>query len=156
MTQLDVKTLCLNITETFRVVPELKVIQDINDITDSIPPGDMPLLMVYPNETEGSSSSETQGKTFGGGANRPVQIEDTTISIDVYIGIAGGVPLRDILAQLIDVWNALNEIIRAQTIQPYFGDSQIKSFQWTMTRSELRFAGVPHYGISIDLSVREF
>lgn len=156
MTQLNVTDLCKNITETFRSIPELRTVYDIDQILDSIPPNDMPLLMVYPNETTADEQSGTQMTTFGGGAIRPIQVEGIVIACDVYIGTQGGLPVLDAITSMLKIWDAVNEKVRLQTIKPYFGDVQIKAFSWTLERSTLIYNQKPYWGLTLELTITEF
>lgn len=156
MTQLNIKTLCNNISNTFRAMKLTTIIYDIDEIKDNIPPDDMPLLMVYPETSEGDTTGSTQQTTFGGGANRPVQNEEATINVDIYVETIGGKPINEWLPNLIDAWDEVLTFIRAQTIQPYFGDEQIKAYQWDIARVELKYSGQSFSGIQVSLSIREF
>lgn len=156
MTQLNIKTLCQNISDTMRQLQLTNDVYDIDEIKDHIPDGDLPLLMVYPETSEGDTASGTQMSTFGGGANRPVQVEDSSINVDIYIAPVGGKPLQESLVILVDVWNEVLTLVREQTVKPYFGDSQVSSFQWEMTRVEFQFSTMRYHGIQLQLSFTEF
>ena len=156
MTQLDERQLCSDIAETFREVANLNRVQDVDEITDTIPEGDMPLLMVYPATTEGDAFGGTQMSSFGGGINRPVQVETCVIDVDIYIGRITGMPFQEAMDLLFQVWAAVKTIVRNQTVKPYFNNAQIQSFQWSMERGTLSFSGADYYGFTLQLSFTEF
>jgi hypothetical protein len=156
MTVLNVEGVCTSIADTFAAVADVNLVWNIDEILDNIPDGDMPLLMVYPESTEFDVGSGTQMTTFGGGAKRPVVQEETTIRADTYVSKVGGKPLREVLLLQTQLWDVLKSTLSAQTVKPYFGNEQIKSFQASMSRVIFPFSSYTFYGIQIDIVIREF
>lgn len=156
MTLLNIEGICTSIATTFTTVADLNLVWNIDDILDNIPDGDMPILMVYPESTSFDVGSSTQMTTFGGGSKRPVIQEETTIRADVYVAKVGGKPLREVLPLQTQLWDVLKTELSAQTVKPYFGNEQVKSFQPSMNRVLLPFSSYNYYGIQIDIVIREF
>lgn len=156
MAQIEIAPLCTAISDRFRGVAPLRRIEDATEITETIPPGDMPLLIVYPESHEAATNSGTQMNTFGGGANRPVIQEEPLIHVDVYLGLIGQANLAEVLGKMMECWDAMANVFRSETVQPYFGYEHIKSFQWSISRVELRFAGNRYWGMSGELTIRSF
>lgn len=144
------------IAAKLKPIKKIHRVQDVDQITESIPPADLPLLMIYPNSISGDTLGSTQMSTFGGSANQiPVVVEDAIITCDIYIAQVGA-NLAESIKDLTEVFDDVLEVVRAETTQPYWGSDLIKSYQWDMERGIIEYAKVSYFTITLTLTIREF
>ena len=154
MTYYDLKTVNTSIEDTLAAAAGLVRSQDLADLTENIPSGDMPLIQVLPTTWNGAAFSDTHTKSFGGrGTNTtPFQPKTWTYTVFVYVAPVAGAKFSEVMVKLVTIAAAIQDIIDEQTVEPLFGNEAIKSFQYSAERGIIPYSGVDHYGFTITIS----
>lgn len=152
------KDICDGIRDTVGAAAGIKRVQSVDEITESIPEMDMPLLMVYPQAWGADTGGETQKSSFG---SSPLIQASPVYVADVYIPSKSGI--AESFGVLVNVADEIDLLIEAQTTLPLFGvladdgiTKAIKSFQWTGERVTLEYASVNYDGIRYTFTMSIF
>jgi hypothetical protein len=130
--------------------------QTYDELTESIPPGDMPLLQVYPEGNPGVAVGGTTDRTsFGGG----VRVQQYVIHADYYARQRSHID-EDMKA-LVDGIDAMEAVLVTENLKPYFGLSDdagndaIESFNWSWSRVTFVYgdAQTPYVGARFVINV---
>lgn len=135
MAAYNFKTVNTAIVTTIKGISLIKEVQDIDDLTETIPDQDTPLAQVYPDGwANASEESTTQIITFGGGSDSKsgLRQHSWTHIVDIYVN------KRSRFSEAMSLWSdiaqAVIEKIDDQPANAPFGSSAIKSYQYAGER----------------------
>lgn len=150
------EAICDGIRDTLNA-EGIKRVQSVDEITESIPEGDMPLLMTYPQSWGADTGGDTHKSSFGGS---PLIQASPVYVADVYIPSKGSI--AESFGLLVTIADQCDLLIEAQTEPTLFSvlddanNPAIKSFSWTGERVTLEYAGVNYPGIRYTFTMSIF
>lgn len=148
--------ICDGIRDTVGAAASIVRSQSVDEITESVPPGDMPLLMVYPQSWGADVGGDTQKSTFTGSVIQSSPVYHA----DIFIPKKGSI--KDSFGLLVQVADECDLLIEAQKSPTLFGvldsasNPAIKSFGWTGERVTIEYAGENYAGIRYSFTLRIF
>ncbi|MCK6580361.1 MAG: hypothetical protein L6Q98_19885 [Anaerolineae bacterium] len=111
---------------------------------------DLPMLQVYWQSLDTSTGSENDRIAMRGG----VRVTQCVFHADVYARQRG--MISEDAARTLELAEAVQEILEAQDVKPYFGLIGVKSFRWTAERVTFDYAGVAYAGVRFVITVWVF
>lgn len=149
--------ICDGIRTTLGAAAGIKRIQSVDEITESIPEGDMPLLMTYVQSWGADTGGDTQKSSFG---SSPLIQSSPVYVADVYIPSKGSI--AESFGVLVTIADQCDLLIEAQVGITLFGvldsasNAAIKSFSWSGERVTLEYADVNYPGIRYTFTMSIF
>lgn len=148
--------ICDGIRDTIGVAASIKRKQSMDEITESVPEGDTPLLMVYNQSWGADTGGDTHKSTFTGSV-----IQSSPIYVaDIFVPKKGSI--AESFGLLVQIADECDLLIEAEKIPTLFGvlDSAskpaIKSFSWTGERVTIEYAGTNYAGIRYTFTMSIF
>lgn len=154
MATYTIASICTNIHETFEEIAEINRVFNYDEIPDSIPNMDLPLIMVYPNLISPmSGGSETQVFSFGGGSTK-MAIKEFVFIADLFVKQRAN--FNESLIALVPLAQIVLDKVEAQPTRAPFGDEAISSFQFEGERSVINYGDADYDCVRYTISVRVF
>lgn len=132
--------------------------QSYDELTEGI--HDLPLLQVYPETQTGVSvGAETDRMTFGGAGGEedtPARDKEYIIHADYYARQRSHI--GEDMAALVNGIDAMENVLEAVNVKPYFSLEGIKAFSWFWTRVAFQYGDpqVRYVGARFEIRVRVF
>lgn len=122
------KQLVEDIARKFENIEQINEVQRLETI--GLHALNYPVVQVYLESGELSTSSETHQKTFGGSSF----VHGCQVYVDVYI-TPRGADLGNEIVEQVDLLDICYAVFEAQNKSPYFGNNSIRSFKvkWDTT-----------------------
>ena len=122
--------------------------QSYSELTEGIE--DLPLLQVYPQAGETDIAGSGDRTTFRAG----VRQAEVLIHCDVLCRQRSHID--EDMAKTVEMVEAVQVVLEAQDVKPYFGLAGIKGYHWRWERVIFPYAGVEYFGARFFLTVRVF
>ncbi len=148
-------TLNTSIENTLATATGITRAQDLDEISESIPNADMPLLMVYPDNWASATDSQTNKNTFGGVVDDPLQRKSIVFNVDVYIAQVGA-KFSESMVSYATIAQAITDVLNAELLKPLFSDAAIENFTWSAERVVLNYSNVDYIGIRFTITLEIF
>lgn len=148
--------ICDGLRDTIGAAASIIRSQSVDEITESVPPGDTPLLMIYPQSWGADTGGDTQKTTFSGSVIQSSPVYNA----DIFIPKKGSI--KESFGLLVQVADECDLLIEAQKSPTLFGilDSAnkpaIESFSWTGERVTIEYAGETYAGIRYTFTMSVF
>lgn len=153
MAEYSIASINTSIVDTLSTATGIKRVQDLDEITTSIPNMDLPLLVVYPDSgAEVAQDSNTQQNTFGGGTSQKIIQREWTYICDLYVRQRSLLSLA--LPEFAQYTQAVIDVMDAQPTNALFGDPAIKSFQYTWERVTITWSNADYDASRLTINVR--
>jgi len=145
-------TLNTAIEDTLSTATGITRSQDLSEITDNIPEGDLPLLQVYPQSWEGMG--ETAKNSFG--SVSILQQKQFVFHADIYVSTLTN--FSQGMTKFVTIAQAITDVLDAQKVRPLFGDSQqvIQNFKWSAERVVFEYSNQKFIGIRVTITLEIF
>lgn len=114
-------------------------VQSYNQLSDGI--ADAPTLQVYPQSALDDVASSNNRTTFRGG----VRQRQYTFHADVYVRERSSI--GEDMNAVVTLANALETILDAQDVKPYFGLDGIADYKWDMNRVTFEHGNYKYAGL---------
>ena len=126
-----------NVTSVTNLVPYT---QNIGTLTEGL--ANTPCFQVYWELLNPvSEGSSTDRRTFGGdSSNAPVRTKRLVYHLDVYLDPRNHID--QIFVNMLQIVDAVNDILENQNTKPYFGLAGIKSYTWSCERGSTEYANI--------------
>jgi len=122
---ITVEQICDAIAATLGAAAGINRTQSFDEVTEDYPNADLPMLQVYPQGNEVDARSESDRHTFRAGSRINIMrfVADVVCRQRSHIGLD--------IAKQVEMWEAVETVLYAQTTKPYFALAGIKGFHWT-------------------------
>lgn len=151
MAYYDLKTVNTAIEETLATATGLKRHQDLNELSDNIPAGDLPLLQVVPASWSGGTATQTHNHSFAGAGTDSQVFKPKQWTFDVLVYVSTLSKLKVGMNRLATIAAAITEVLDAQDKAPLFGSEAIQSFTYTSERGNLNYSNEDFLGFRISI-----
>ena len=139
------------ISDTLTAATGIKSVRGYNEITESIPATECPRLQVYPDSLVVDANTGTDRTTFQVG----IQQYDLVVFVDHFARPVSHIYL-DMIA-MVEGLDGITDVLQDQKKPPFFGISDIKSFNgWTWKRMTFRYGDMKYRGGRFTLKLRIF
>lgn len=109
--------------------------ESYDELSEGIPPGDMPLLQVY------FESIDFDWKTFQGA------IQELPILLHADVFCRQRSNIAEDIAKVVDMADAVVNVLQAEKHPPFFGQHGIRDMKWRADRVTFDYAGALYAGI---------
>ncbi len=137
---LTLAQLCDGIAATLATVSGIERVQSYNELTDGLPPGDLPIVQVWPDGGGGDDTGNTDRHTLRGG----VRVLDATVNADLYAHKR--TQLGENMGDYVTLCDAIISKIEEQDTKPYFGVTGLQSFKWSWRYATFTFSPLGETG----------
>ena len=145
MTTITTEQIVAAIATTLDTSPALNEVQYGETLSESIQ--NLPLAQVYWDGDNVDDQSANDRASFKAGVRRTAM----TINVDVYASPRAHIA-QDIKAQM-TLKDAVESVLIAQKVPPFFGLDAIKSFRWRAERTTFEYSDVKYAGVRFSLTV---
>lgn len=133
-----IEQLCDAVATTLGAAASIVRTQSYDELTESYPPGDLPLMQVYPESGEQDPfSGQTAQSSFRG----VTRVTEVLLHVDVPCRARSHLGLD--MASVLSVVGEVVTILEAQKVKPYFGQDRIMGFRWQWQRVTFMRDGTP-------------
>lgn len=139
MANITLGEICDAVATTLNVAPIVRK-ESYNELTEGLNAADLPLIQAYWESITCDPSGGTDRTTFQAGRRQ----KQVVIHLDVYG--AQRAHLGQDMHTLTDTVDALIDQLETQNTKPYFGNSGIQAFSWTVTRTIFTYAMAQYLG----------
>jgi len=149
---ITIAQICDAIESTLGAATGITRSQSYDELTESIPTGDTPLLQVYPETVRANATGETDRSSFRGG----VRQTEIVILADLYAQQRRH--MGEDMEALVDGIDAIIDVIEDQDTKSYFGLAGIQAFSWRGERVTFVYgdAQQPYVGMRFYFTLRIF
>lgn len=134
MTTLTIASICQNIADELADLTGFKAVSDYSEITESIPPTDLPLLQVYPEAYDPDPARPTERTAFQGN----VKWQRLVVHLDHYPQQRS--QMGEDFSAMVEGLDTIEQALSNQQTPPFFSTSGIKSFDWSWSRKIFRYS----------------
>ncbi len=149
---ITIAQICNAIESTLGAATGISRSQSYDELTEGLPPGDLPLLQVYPETGEADVAGATDRSTFRAG----VRQTELVIVADLYARQRSHI--GEDMAALVDGVDAVIDVLEAQDTKNYFGLAGVQAVRWRFERVTFVYGDpqLPYVGARFYLTVRVF
>lgn len=126
------------IVATLGAASSIRRTQSYDELSEGMPPGDLPLLQVYWQDWTMEVPGDTDRTTFVGG----MRTHELTFHADLYAAQLGNIDEN--FEQMHDTVEELIQIFEEQDVKPYFGLDGIQAWSVTADRATFPYEGTEH------------
>lgn len=149
---ITIAQICDAIESTLGAATGITRSQSYDELTEGMPPGDLPLLQVYPEAGEADITGTTDRSSFRGG----VRQTELIIIADLYAHQRSH--MGEDMEILVDGIDAFIDVMEAQDTKDYFGLAGLQAFHWRFERVTFVYGNpqLPYVGARFYLTIRIF
>jgi hypothetical protein len=138
------------ITATLGAATGISVDHSYNQLTEGIPPGDLPLLQVYWENIDCDADVLTERTTF------QAHVRTKTITYHADIHCRQRSKISEDMKKTLEIADAVIDVLETQNVKPYFNQDGIKAFDWRADRVIFDYGGALYMGIRFYITIYVF